>query len=673
MRRGLLWRTLLILVIVGFCGFRLWPPSEKIKLGLDLKGGMHLVLSADVKKVIDNAFLNFSEDVKRALARKRIPIKDMKIDKENFSIKVSLQDPSQIDAAYKVLSDFPTLEVHEIPPDALEIVYPEKERKTLERHIIAQAVDNIRQRVDRFGVAEATVQPRGENRIIVELPGVHERERVRQLIGKTAKLDFHLGKLPDETWNILKRIDEALNGQLLNYVHKYEMRIYVKPEDVDKVEKLLATPEAKKITPAGFEFNIGKAEVLERIGTIRPIYLIEKRPAMGGESIRNAWKQPYGLGYVVSIEFDKEGAVKFEKLTKAHVGEPLAIVLDGVVQSAPIIEEAIRRTSTPIIKGDFTEQEAGDLAIMLKAGALPASIIIEEERSVGPSLGADSIKQGIRATIIGALLVTLFMILYYGVGGIIADIALALNLVIILGVLAALGATLTLPGIAGIILTIGMAVDANVLIFERTREELRAGKGIAAAIDAGYKRAFITILDANITTLITALILLQFTTGPIKGFATTLSIGILSSMFTAIVVTRVIFDFLIDKVGMKRFLMLQMVRRANIPFVRIRKIAFIGSLAAIVIGMGAFTSRGQDNYGIDFTGGVYLQREFSEPVAIEDIRSALGELGLGESIIQQFDEGRGVIIRSAVQEHDYKGSRGLWADRYCGAKDRRGA
>jgi len=419
LRRNLKWKAFIIIIVVGVCIYLMCPPNEKIKLGLDLQGGMHLVLEVDTAKLPPGS------------------------------------DPS----------------------DAVD-----------------RALEIIRNRVDKFGVSEPVIQRQGKDRIVVQLPGLKDPQRAKKLIGSTALLEF---KLVDN-----ERLDEAEAGK------------------VPKGYEILEDDEGKK-------------------------YLVKKEPELTGASLVNAWVDTSQTGImaqtVVSLEFDKKGARKFARVTGAHVGEQLAIVLDGKVKSAPVIRSRIDGGRAQI-EGNFSLEEARDLKIILRAGALPAPVKIIEERTVGPSLGHDSIRKGIMASIIGFILVVLFMSIYYQLSGIIANVALVGCLIMLLGGLAGFKGTLTLPGIAGIILTMGMALDSNILIFERIREELRAGRTVKAAIDGGYKKAFWTVFDSHVTTLITGLILFTFGTGPIKGFAVTLSLGVSISLFTALVITRLIFD-----------------------------------------------------------------------------------------------------------------------------------
>ncbi|OGP29661.1 MAG: protein-export membrane protein SecD, partial [Deltaproteobacteria bacterium GWC2_42_11] len=368
----------------------------------------------------------------------------------------------------------------------------------------SQALETIRNRVDKFGVAEPLIQKQGVNEIIVQLPGMKDPERAIALIGKTAVLEF---KLVDETGDIRK----ALEGNV--------------PEGDEVLYQRITDKEA---------------------GTVRQTpFLLKKQTLLTGDSLTDArvaidtqFNEPY-----VSITFDSEGARQFEKITSENVGKRLAIVLDSNVYSAPNIQEKIGGGKA-MITGRFTHEDASDLAIVLRAGALPAPVNIIQNVTVGPSLGQDSIEAGVKAAVIGGLLVLLFMAVYYKFAGVIADFAVVLNIVMLLGAMAWFNATLTLPGIAGIILTIGMGVDSNVLIFERIKEELRLGRTPRAAVDAGYDRAWWTVIDSHVTTLITAAVLFQFGSGPIKGFAVSLSLGILINLFTALVGTKVVFDIM---------------------------------------------------------------------------------------------------------------------------------
>lgn len=540
MWKTLKWRSFLVIIVTAIAIWFSYPPldvhDEKgavakkgtINLGLDLVGGMHLVLEVDISKLSPE-------------------------------------------------------EAKDAPQRALEI---------------------IRNRIDQFGVLEPSIQLQGKNRILIQLPGVTDRSRAKEIVGRTAHLEF---KIVADNPELIKKASEG-----------------------DVAE--------------GFELKNMKT----RDGSTESL-LVENKAAVVGDMLVDATtefsQEGFGQPYV-SLEFNSKGARAFADITGYNVGKRLAIVLDGEVYTAPVIRERIP-SGRAQITGNFSVQEAKDIAIVLRAGALPAPVNIIEERSVGPALGKDSVKKGINAMIIGALCVFSFMGLYYFLAGLIANFALFLNIALITAALAYFRATLTLPGIAGFVLTIGMAVDANVLIYERIREESKLGKSLRAAIHAGFDKAFWTILDSNLTTLITALILFQFGTGPVRGFATTLSIGIIASFFTALVVTRLVLDIIVqNNPKMTKLSMLRFFKRPNIQFIKIRGIAYTLSILVIVFGMFVFIARGEKNYGVDFTGGALQQFKFNEVVPIEKVRNALSGIGLGESIIQQFGEGKEIIVRS---------------------------
>lgn len=484
-------------------------PKDKIHLGLDLQGGMHLILEVDADKALESMMERSANDLKESLMENKVRFRNVERGKD-ATASLELTEASGKTALEKILNEqYPDLEIASTTPregsQLVRLKFKDNRAADLKKLTIEHSVETIRNRVDQFGVAEPEIIPEGDNRIMVQLPGIKDPERAKNLIGKTALLEF---KIVDED----NSLDEALRGNV----------------------------------PEGSVIAYGAREDRSSGQRGQVPYLLKNKTLLTGASLETAKVQisdRFGEPHV-SIKFNSQGAADFDRITNENVRKRLAIVLDGVVHSAPVIQERISGGQAQIT-GNFTMDEARDLAIVLRAGALPAPVNILEERTVGPSLGSDSIKQGIIATLIGSLLVILFMIVYYRLSGLVANTALILNIIIILGVLAGFKATLTLPGIAGIVLVIGMAVDANVLIFERIREELRLGKPARAAIDAGYSKAFVTILDSNVTTLIAALFLFAFGTGPVKGFALTLSIGICASMFTAIFVTRLIFDYFI--------------------------------------------------------------------------------------------------------------------------------
>lgn len=533
MKKGIKGRLLTLIALLVIALFFLLPstsiysklpawwgdifPDKGVSLGLDLRGGMHLVLEVEVEKAVDNAIERMASTLKGALEAKEV---------EDPSVKVTdrlihLSFPSgQTDAVRETLDeDFPNLVTKEESGGEKVLVLREAEKNRILTTSTLQALETIRNRVDEFGVAEPLIQKMGDNQILVQLPGIDEPERALELIGKTALLEF---KLVNESSPLLRdfpgRIDDDKIETFLN----------------DFKDRLDADHEIL------FERNVN-AETGE---VTKNPYLIKKTAALGGDVLADArvsigeFNAPY-----VSITFDSEGAALFEKITQENVQRRLAIVLDGNIYSSPRIQEKISGGRAQI-SGTFTHQEASDLAIILRAGSLPAPVKILQNVTVGPSLGSDSIKKGWRAGFISALLVIAFMVIYYRFSGFIAVVAMLVNVILLVGALATLNATLTLPGIAGIILSIGMAVDANVLILERIREELRAGRPVRLAIDAGYEKAFTSIFDSNVTTLITAFALFMFGTGPIRGFAVTLGLGITVNLFTALVATKIVYDYL---------------------------------------------------------------------------------------------------------------------------------
>jgi len=490
-------------------------PTEKVHLGLDLQGGMHLILEVQAEKAVESYVERVKNNLRDDLRDKAVPVGKLEREKSN---QIVLEVSGEKGKWEKILSQRYGF-MQELSSTALDkgiwrvvLVLDSRQAEQIRKGAIDQALETIRNRIDQFGVAEPEITLQGTDRILIQLPGIKDPQRAIDLIGRTALLEF---KLVDEEGNL----DEALKG------NAPEGSIVLYQRQVDP-----KTGGVKK-TP----------------------FLLKEKTMMTGEVLKDArvtidtqFNEPY-----VALEFDDIGAKLFEQITGANVKKRLAIILDDNVYSAPVIQERIGGGRAQIT-GRFDMKEAGDLAIVLRAGALPAPVKILEQRSVGPSLGQDSIRKGIISTLVSAALVVLFMIFYYRVSGAIADIALILNILFVMGTLAIFRATLTLPGIAGLVLSIGMAVDANILIHERIKEELRWGKTVRAAIDEGYRRAFITILDSNLTTLFAALFLYQFGTGPVKGFAVTLSIGLLANIFTAVYVTRWVFDFLTLKVKVKK-------------------------------------------------------------------------------------------------------------------------
>ncbi|MBU0503150.1 MAG: protein translocase subunit SecD [Candidatus Omnitrophota bacterium] len=532
MERKLIYKVIFILAVIGTCIYYTFPLDKRINLGLDLKGGMHLLLKVDTSH---------------------------------------LPEKARADAADR----------------ALEVV---------------------RNRIDSFGVREPSIQKQGDDEIVVQLPGVTDRERAIDIIGKTALLEFKLVSADPD------KLKEAIEGKA-----------------AEDFELKYATEDNEPL-------------------------LLEKQALLTGDTVADAqvrFDQSSFNEPAVSIKFNAEGAKKFGEITAANIGRRLAIVLDGKVQSAPRIKDAIP-SGEGIITGRFDIEQAQDLAIVLRIGALPAPMVIEEERTVGPLLGQDSINKGVKATLIGGAMVFIFMAIYYLIAGLVANIALILNLLIITGCLGMLpymfpgvSATLTLPGIAGMALALGMAVDANVLINERIREELALGRNLKAAIANGYNRAFSAIFDSNLTTLIAAFLLFQFGTGPIRGFAVTLTIGLMASMFTAIVVTRTIFELLLKFGWLKSFPMLKFIGETKLDFIGKRKVFYVISAVVIIAGLVVFFQKGSNAFGIDFAGGQLQEYSFKNPPQVDKIRQLLKDLDLGDASIQQFrDNPKAILIRS---------------------------
>jgi SecD/SecF fusion protein len=478
--------------------------------------------------------------------------------------------------------------------------------------ILEQAIEVLRKRVDRFGVAEPILQPQGENRILIQLPGLSEADinTARQTIEKAAFLEFRLVHSESE-----QLLQQGLGAP--GYEKLYERR-------KDKNGQEVAVP-----------------------------WLVKRGSEKGltGKYVDRATvsRNPLSNTPEILLRFNSEGSDKFADITKASVGRHLAIVLDGVLYSAPVIREPITEGNASI-SGSFDIKEAFELANILE-NPLEAPVKIEEQRGVGPSLGADSIKSGIRASLYGVIAVAAFMLVYYLWAGAIANVALLLNIVILLGVLCSVGTTLTMPGIAGVVLTIGMAVDANVLIYERIREELAAGKSLRGALSAGYGKAFGTIFDSNLTTLIASVILIFMGTGPVKGFGVTLTIGVTVSMFTALVVTRLIFDWLLARNLLKGLPMLHIIKGAHFDFMKFAIPAFVISWALILTGVGYGLHRGKSMMGVDFAGGSMVRLSSPQPVDIAKVRSLIESAKLGEATITRFQGGdlQGVQVTVGAQ------------------------
>jgi preprotein translocase subunit SecD len=477
-----------------------WPWQQPVRLGLDLRGGTHLLYQVDIEQAIDSSLDRLSHEVERGLNDGKLRPKS--VDRVGRAIHVHLaEDGQREDARRLVQESFSNVTVADSAsadaPD-LTLEFKPSEIQRIRSEIVDQALNVMRNRIDEFGVVEPTLQKQGSDEIVVQLPGIQDPRRAKALIGRTALLEFKL----------------LAEGQAAGSVQAPGPGIQVLP---------------------------GSAE-----GGGRTDYLVERRPIMTGDVITDARVSPgSGLdGMAVEFKLDGVGAKLFGDATTAHVGRQLAIILDGFVQSSPSIREPITGGRGQIT-GNFAFEEAQDLANVLRNGALPAALKLLEERTVGPSLGADSIRKGTMSLLVGSVLVWIFMLIYYRGGGLITDLALLLNLLLLVGAFALFGFTLTLPGIAGLVLTVGMAVDANILILERMREELRLGKTAHAVVTAGYDRAWSAIIDSNVTLFLSGLIMFQFGTGPVRGFAVTLCVGIITTLITSVFATRVMYDWLV--------------------------------------------------------------------------------------------------------------------------------
>ncbi len=598
-------------------GLPSWLPSRAMTLGLDLQGGSHILMQVNRPSLEAEKLSSLEDDIRARLREERIGYRFSR--PGNNAILVNLTDASDLKQAKDKLAELTRpvsaglfgrtsvveVEISEPSPNSLRLELTEAGLSNTVSQAVSQSLEVITKRINELGTSEPVVQRQGVDRILVQFPGLDDPQRLKDLIGQTAKLTFHL-------------VSNEMSAQ----------------------DALTGRP------PAGTEIRYEDSDPPTP-------YLIEKRAMVEGENLTDA--QP-GFDQrtnepIVSFRFDTKGATRFCQVTSANVGRPFAIVLDKDVISAPVIRDQICGGSGQI-SGNFTVQSANDLAVLLRAGALPAQLDFIEERTVGPGLGADSIASGKIASIIGGIAVMAFMLLAYGFLGILANIALIANILLIVAALSVIGATLTLPGIAGIVLTMGMAVDANILIYERIREERRNGRSLIQAFDAGFKQALATILDANITTLIAAIILFYLGSGPIRGFAVTLAIGILTTVFTAYTFTRLMLATWVRWRRPKEIparLINFVPEDTEFPFMRFRKIGFTFSAVTSALAIVLFVAFSL-NFGIDFKGGTLIEVKSKAPVAdLADLRSTLGGLNVGDVQVQEFGTPSDVLIRVESQ------------------------
>ncbi|MCB1383752.1 MAG: protein translocase subunit SecDF [Notoacmeibacter sp.] len=594
-----------------------WAPHSQMPLGLDLQGGSHILLKIEQADILKDRLETTRDEIRRLLREESIGYTGLT--GAGRTVQVRIRDEKQVALAKETLKELVAplsagllsggtvreLELEEPEPGLLRYTLTDEGLEYRTSSALGQSIEVVSRRVNELGTTEPVIQRQGNDRILVQVPGLDDPQRLKDILGQTAKLTF---QMVDQSMPV----QEALQGR----------------------------------PPAGTSIKYSTDDP--------PVpYLIEDRVIVSGENLTDA--QPTfdqrTSEAVVSFRFDTKGATRFGQATQQNVGRLFAIILDDKVVSAPRINEPILGGSGQI-SGSFTAQSANDLAVLLRAGALPATLTIIEERTVGPGLGQDSVNAGLLAGAIGAVFVLVFMVAAYGLLGVIANVALIANVAMIVALLSVLGATLTLPGIAGIVLTVGMAVDSNVLIYERIREERRAGRSVIQAIDTGFQRALATIIDANVTTLIAAIILFYLGSGPVRGFAVTLAIGIATTVFTAFTFTRWMVAEYVRRRRPKELpgaLLTLVPSGTRVPFMTMRRITFTLSALAAVASLALFMTVNM-NYGIDFKGGSLIEiRARNGAADVADIRSRLGELNLGDVQVQQFGDAAEVLIRVESQ------------------------
>ncbi len=653
LKLGFLFFIILLAVITVVPSFYANTPSwwkkymapEGLRLGLDLQGGMHLVLQVNLQKAEENTLELAANDLKDTLAEESVTAVQTKSGSKD-TIIFTLPNVSAVDKVQALIEDGFDEEL-DVQVDAKEGSFPriilqlsQEKKDYIKNNAVAQSLEIIRNRIDQFGVAEPVIIRQGADEIVIQLPGVKDPDRAMKLLGDTAQLEFKL-VAETEGANIDQLVANAVeSGQ---WSGKWQER-----DEVTELNRLLAGSLPAN-TAIYFERLVDKQTGIE---SSRPI-LLETKVLMTGDMVKNAqvriggtFNEPY-----VSLDMTSRGGKVFATLTEKNVGRRMAIVLDGVVKSAPVIRERILGGSAQI-SGSFSHEEASDLAIVLRVGALPAPVDVIQNMTVGSTLGKDSIQKGLLSGIFGALMVLGFMVIYYRLSGVIANFALTLNILFLFSGLAILNATLTLPGIAGIVLSIGMAVDANVLIFERMREEYALGKPVRSSIDGGFGKALWTIVDSQVTTLITAMALFLFGTGPIKGFAVTLSLGIIFNLFTALFCSRLIFDLLAAKRVITDLKFLQIIKKSNIDFMKVRTITFAISGVMVLIGLIAFfqIARGSANLGVDFSGGSLLQYKAEQPFSMAEVRAVFTSNGMEGINLQEVENENRLIIKVKKSE-----------------------
>lgn len=654
MQKSLKWKIALLLFMILFAGIAVVPSfyaktpdwwkkylaPEGLRLGLDLQGGMHLVLRVDLEKAAENTLALSAQDLKEALAEQQVTLVQTRSADPRTAL-FTLPNTGALETVKKVVaSDFPNLAI-DIQAEAgtfprIVLRLTAEQAQFIEKNAVEQSLEIIRNRIDQFGVAEPVIVRQGKDEIVVQLPGVKDPGRAMSLIGQTAQLEFKL-------------VDDSAAVNLDTLISQTVAAGQWQPGGNRKELNLALQSRLPAGTEIYFHRDVDKQTGRE---TKYPI-LLKSQTLMTGEMVKDAqvrvggnFNEPY-----VSLDLTGRGGKVFGQITEKNVGKRLAIVLDDVVRSSPVIREKILGGSAQI-SGGFSYTEATDLAIILRVGALPAPVDIIQNLTVGASLGQDSIDKGLMSGLIGTLLVFCFMFLFYRLSGVIANVALVLNILLLFTGLAMMQATLTLPGIAGIILSIGMAVDSNILIFERMRDEFALGKSVKSGIEGGYSKAFWSIVDSQVTTLITAFALFLFGTGPIKGFAVTLSLGIIFNLFTTLFGTRVVYDAIYSLKKLKDLRFLPFPIKPSINFMGVRKIAFTFSAVVSLVGLVAFVQigRGAANLGIDFSGGTMVQYLAAEPFSLGEVRAALHKAGLDGAQPQRVENENRLIVKVKKSE-----------------------
>jgi SecD/SecF fusion protein len=601
-----------------------WLPKTQMTLGLDLQGGSHILLQLDRKSLVDERLQAMRDEIRSKLRDARVGYTGLGV--SGKTVQVRIRDLSQVDAAKKALQDLinpvqsgmfgggslTEATLQEPEPGLLRFTLTDEGINYRVSSALTKSIEVVSRRVNELGTTEPIIQRQGTDRILVQVPGLQDPRRLKEILGKTAKLTFQMVDQSEPVQDAIKN----------------------RPPAGDTIMYSTDNPPVP--------------------------YLIENRVIVSGEDLVDAqsgFDQRTGES-IVSFRFDNKGATRFGIASQQNVGRLFAIILDNKVISAPVIREPILG-GTGQISGNFTVQSANDLAVLLRAGALPANLTIVEERTVGPGLGQDSINAGKMSAVVGSILVVVFMIGAYGLLGWIANLALLVNLALIVAALSLLGATLTLPGIAGIVLTVGMAVDSNVLIYERMREEERNGRSMIQTLDLGFQRALATIVDSNITTLIAAVVLFFLGSGPVRGFAVTLAIGILTTLFTAFTFTRWVVAAWYRRSRPKQlpkgyFRLVPEVTR--IPFMRVRLQVFVLSLCLCVASIGLLFTKGL-NFGIDFTGGTIVEvRAKTGDADVGDIRQMLTKAGITEIQVQGFGDKTDALIRIGAANDEASGN-----------------